>query len=95
MKKVISMAAAGIFLLSLQGVSLGQEKAPTATPPMTEKQAPAAPKAEAPAAKAPEVKAPEAKSQSKASKATDKKSKLKQKAKARKAKKAKAQAPAE
>ncbi len=88
MKKVITLASAGIFLLSLQGASLGQEKAPsTATPPMTEKQAPAAPKAEAPAPKAPEVKAPETKSQSKA---TNKKSKAKQKAKSRKAKKQKA-----
>jgi len=93
MKKVITLAAAGIFLLSLQGVSLGQEKAPgAATPPMTEKQAPAAPKAEAPAAKTPEVKAPETKSQTKA---TDKKAKAKQKAKKLKAKKPKAQTPAE
>lgn len=92
MKKVVTLATAGIFLLSLQGASLGQEKAPTATPPMTEKQAPAMPKAEAPAAKTPEAKAPEAKSQSKAG---DKKAKLKQKAKARKAKKAKTQTPAE
>ncbi|MHB8068310.1 MAG: hypothetical protein ACYDIC_10475 [Desulfobaccales bacterium] len=92
MNKVIILATAGIFLLSLQGASLAQEKAPTATPPMQEKQAPAAPKAEAPAAKAPEAKAPEAKTQTKAA---DKKAKIKQKAKARKAKKAKPQTPAE
>ncbi len=92
MKKVITLAAAGVFLLSLQGATMAQEKAPTATPPMQEKQAPAAPKVEAPAVKAPEVKAPEAKTQTKA---TDKKAKAKAKAKKARAKKAKAQTPAE
>ncbi len=92
MKKIITLAAAGTFLLSLQGASLAQEKTPPATPPMVEKQAPAAPKVEAPAVKAPETKAPETKTQTKA---TNKKSKIKKKIKARKAKKAKPKAPAE
>lgn len=69
MKKIITIATAGVFLLSLQGASLAQkeEKAP-ATPPMIEKQAPAAPKAETPAPKAPEAKAAEAKPKTKAEK---------------------------
>jgi hypothetical protein len=36
MKKLITLASAGVFLLSLQGASLGQEKTPAtpATPAM-------------------------------------------------------------
>ena len=70
MKKMVTIATAGVFLLSLQGAVLAQkeEKAP-APPPMMEKQTPATPKAEAPpAAKAPEVKPAETKSKAKATK---------------------------
>jgi hypothetical protein len=89
MRKIITVASAGVFLLSLQGASLAQkeEKAP-APPPMTEKQAPAAPKAEAPAPKAPEVKPAETKPKAKAKK-TQKKTK-KKKTKPKKTKKTKA-----
>jgi hypothetical protein len=90
MRKIVTMASAGVFLLSLQGASLAQkeEKAP-APPPMTEKQAPVAPKAQTPAApKAPEVKPGKTKAQTKAKKKS--KSKSKKRKKARKTKKAKA-----
>ncbi|MEW6657756.1 MAG: hypothetical protein AB1424_03760 [Thermodesulfobacteriota bacterium] len=81
MRKIVTMATAGVFLLSLQGASLAQkeEKAP-APPPMMEKQAPAAPKAEAPAPKAPEAKSADTKPKTKADKkAKDKKKKSKPK----------------
>src|SRR4030042_2357078 len=89
MKKITTLATAGVFLLSLQGASLAQkeEKAP-APPPMMEKQAPAAPKVETPAPKAPEVKPAETKPQSKAAK-KDKKDK-KKKPRVKKTKKPKA-----
>lgn len=88
MKKIVTLASVGVFLLSLQGASLAQEKekapAPPAVPPAVEK-APAAPEVKAPAAPA---KKEEAKATKKAKKAEKKKAK---KAKAKKKKKAKAE----
>ena len=87
MKKIVTLASVGVFLLSLQGASLAQEKekapAPPAVPPAVEK-APVAPEVKAPAAAAKE----EAKATKKAKKAEKKKAK---KAKAKKKKKAKAE----
>jgi len=87
MKKIVTLASVGVFLLSLQGASLAQEKekapAPPAVPPAVEK-GPAAPEVKAPAAAAKE----EAKATKKAKKAEKKKAK---KAKAKKKKKAKAE----
>jgi len=59
MKKLMVLLTAGMFLLSLVGASLAQEKAKAPAPgaPTVEK-APGAPKAEAPAA--PKVEAPAA-----------------------------------
>ena len=87
MKKIVTLASVGVFLLSLQGASLAQEKekapAPPAVPPAVEK-APAAPEVKAPAATAKE----EAKATKKGKKAEKKKAK---KAKPKKKKKAKAE----
>jgi hypothetical protein len=76
MKKLITLASVGIFLLSLQGASLAQEKAPAT---------PAGPPAEAPAVTAPaetpttpEATVPKAKT---AKKKTAKKKTAKKKAK--------------
>lgn len=86
MRKLITWATAGLFVLGLQGGALAQkeEKAPAATPPVAETPAPAA-KAEQPAA-------PE-KVEKKAQKKTKKKGK--KKASKKKAKKAKKKAPVE
>ena len=87
MKKIVTLASVGVFLLCLQGASLAQEKekapAPPAVPPAVEK-APAAPEVKAPAATAKE----EAKATKKGKKAEKKKAK---KAKPKKKKKAKAE----
>lgn len=97
MKKIITIATAGVFLLGLQGASFAQkeEKAP-APPPMIEKQAPAAPKAETPpAAKTPEMKPAKAKHKAKhkaKSKTKAKKKSKKKKHRSKKAKKKKAPA---
>ena len=88
MKKLITLASVGVFLLSLQGASLAQEKAPAPAAPAVEKAAPAAPvapKMEAPAA--PKMEAPAAPKEE-AAKAT-KKSKTKKAKAPKKTKKAK------
>lgn len=94
MKKIITLATAGVFLLSLQGASLAQKEEKTpAPPPMIEKQIPTTPKTEAPpapkmetpaATKGSEVKSTETKAKTKAKK------KGKKKKKGRKTKKEKA-----
>ena len=94
MKKLITMATAGIFLLSLQGASLAQEKPVKPT----EKQAPATPKTEAPEpSKEPTVVKPSETKKSKAkAKAKEKaKAKAKDKDKAKAKSKAKETAPEE
>jgi hypothetical protein len=87
MKKITTLATAGVFLLSLHGASLAQkeEKAP-APPPMVEKQIPTAPKTEAPGAtKGAEMKSTQtkAKAKAKAQKKTKKKKKRKKSKKAK------------
>jgi len=63
MKKIITLATAGIFLLSLQGASAQREVEPPAVPPMLEGQKPLA---------APETKEPAAPQQGQAEKAKPK-----------------------
>lgn len=68
MKKTITLATAGIFLLSLQGAWAQREVAPPAVPPMLEGQKPLATpetKEPTPLPKAGEVKAKPAKSKAK------------------------------
>ncbi|MCL4504007.1 MAG: hypothetical protein M1438_19450 [Deltaproteobacteria bacterium] len=68
MKKIVTLAAAGMFLLSLQSVWAQKEVAPPAVPPMLEGQKPlASPETKEPAApaKAGEEKAKPAKSKAK------------------------------
>ena len=68
MKKMITLATAGIFLLSLQGAWAQREVAPPAVPPMLEGQKPlATPETKEPTAppKAGEVKAKPTKSKAK------------------------------
>jgi hypothetical protein len=74
MKKLVTLASAGVFLLSLQGLTLAQEKAPAPAPV-------APPAIETPAASKAETAAPEAKQTKKAKKS--------KKAKSKKAKKTK------
>jgi len=56
MKKLVTLASVSVFLLSLQGASLGQEKpAAPAAPPPPAAEKPVAPKMEQPAAPAKEA----------------------------------------
>jgi outer membrane biosynthesis protein TonB len=85
MKKIITLATAGVFLLSLQGASMAQKEEKTpATPPMIEKQIPTPPKTEAPPA--PKMETPAASKGSEV-KSTGTKVKTKAKKKGKKKKK--------